>query len=37
MNLDLMISTGADGLSVDQCMNMAWVKERTRGLCAPPW
>lgn len=34
MNLDLMISTGADGLSVDQCMNMAWVKERTRGLCA---
>lgn len=33
-NLEMMISTGADGLSVDQLMDMRWVKERTAGRCA---
>lgn len=33
-NFDLMISTGADGISVDQSMDMRWVKERTAGRCA---
>lgn len=33
-NLEMMISTGADGLSVDQLMDMRWVKEHTAGRCA---
>ena len=33
-NFEMMISTGADGLSVDQLMDMRWVKEQTRGRCA---
>jgi [methyl-Co(III) methylamine-specific corrinoid protein]:coenzyme M methyltransferase len=33
-NLDLMLQTGADGISVDQVMDMRWVKERTKGRCA---
>jgi len=34
MNFELMMSTGADGISVDQCMDMRWVKEQTEGRCA---
>jgi len=34
MNFELMMSSRADGLSVDQCMDMKWVKEQTSGRCA---
>lgn len=34
MNFEMMMSTGADGISVDQCMDMKWVKEQTAGRCA---
>lgn len=34
MNFELMLATGADGISVDQCMDMRWVKEQTAGRCA---
>ncbi len=33
-NLDLMAEVGADGISVDQVMDIAWVVERLRGSCA---
>lgn len=34
MNFDLMMRTKADGISVDQCMDMRWVNEQTAGKCA---
>ena len=33
-NIDLMMSTGADAISIDQCMDMKWVKEQAAGRCA---
>ncbi len=33
-NLVLMAEVGADGISVDQVMDIAWVAERLRGVCA---
>ncbi|NLI73220.1 MAG: MtaA/CmuA family methyltransferase [Euryarchaeota archaeon] len=33
-NFEMMISTGADGISVDQVMDMNWVKGQTTGKCA---
>jgi MtaA/CmuA family methyltransferase len=33
-NIDLMAATGTDGITVDQQMDIGWVKEQLRGKCA---